>query len=73
MQNGPQSAGNPALPVDAEAAKKTREDRKEGKVEGLQDTPENEKEASTSREDAENFNLDKVDDLQESKKGEKED
>lgn len=69
MQNQPHSGGNPSLPADAELAKKARDDKPEGEV----DKSEEEKEQDTIPEDKESFNIDKVDDLEETKKGEKED
>ena len=68
MQNEPHSGGNPSLPADTELAKKTRDDRPEGELE----KSEEEKEQDTIPEDKEPFNVDKVDELEESKKGEKE-
>lgn len=76
MQNDPSSAGNPRLPADAEAAKKARDGAAEtaqGPADGELEKSEKEKEKESHPEDRKPFNLDNVDDLEESKKGEKED
>lgn len=76
MQNDPSTAGNPRLPADAEAAKKTKEGAvgaDQERAEGELERSEREKEQDTRPEDKEPFNVDKVDDLEKSKKGEKED
>lgn len=69
MQNEPSQTGNPSLPLDAAAAKKTKEELNEGKVE----KSEEEKERESTSDDKKPFNLDKVDDLEKSKKRDKED
>ncbi|MCC5895706.1 MAG: hypothetical protein JJU16_09620 [Alkalibacterium sp.] len=69
MQNDPSMAGNPSLPADAEAAKKTKEGLAEGEVEKTEEEKENE----SVPEDKKEFDLDKVDDLEKSKKENKED
>lgn len=76
MQIDPSTAGNPRLPADAEAAKKAKEsavDSNQEPAEGELEKSEAQKEKETHPEDKQSFNLDKVDDLEESKKGEKED
>lgn len=76
MQNDPSTAGNPRLPADAEAAKKTKDgavDSNPDRAEDELERSEREKEQDSRPEDKEPFNVDKVDDLEESKKGEKED
>lgn len=63
MQNDPTTSINPALPADAEAARKTREGLADGEVEKT----EAEKEMESTEEDRKPFNLDKVDELEKSK------
>lgn len=76
MQNDPSTAGNPRLPADESAAKRHQEGAKDTDqelAEGELERSESEKEQDARPEDKEPFNLDNVDDLEESKKGEKED
>lgn len=63
MQNDPSMAGNPSLPADAEAAKKTNEGLADGEVEKSEEV----KEKESLPEDNEPFNVDKVDELEKSK------
>ncbi len=67
MQNEPTQTGNPSLPVDAEAAQKTKDELAEGEM------PKSEEEKETAPGDAESFDVDKVDDLEQSKKEDKKD
>ena len=66
MKNQPHSARNPNLPIDAAAAKSTKDGLPE-KEDELKKS-EAEKEAETAPEDHEPFNVDKVDDLEKAKK-----
>ncbi|PRY82236.1 hypothetical protein [Alkalibacterium olivapovliticus] len=63
MQNDPSMSGNPSLPVDAEAAKKTKKELADGEVEKSDE----EKEKESHPDDAKPFNVDKVDELEKSK------
>lgn len=67
MQNEPTQTGNPSLPVDAEAAQNTKDELAEGEM----PKSEEEKEKETAPGDAESFDVDKVDDLEQSKKRDK--
>lgn len=69
MQNGPSHSGNPRLPDDLAALNETEFDAAEDNAE----KSEEEKAKDSRPEDQEPFNVDKVDDLEASKKGEKED
>lgn len=72
MQNDPSTAGNPRLPADADAAKRIKdgaEDTSLDHAEGELDKSELKKEQESIAKDKEPFNLDNIDNLKESKKG----